>query len=135
MPFMNIKLLKGQVSAEQKKQIIEGLTFLVEDVMGRDRNFTTIIIDEIEPENWAIGGNTFNSYEVSMGMVYFLRMEISKGTSNAEEMGKMVQKTEELMESILGDCEKANYIIIDELNPDGWGYQGLAMTERRKLPL
>lgn len=133
MPFMNIKLLKGQVSGEQKRKIIEGLTFLVQDVMGRDRNLTTIVIDEIDQENWAIGGRTFNSGTVPMGKVYFLRMEISRGTSNAEEMARMVQKADEMMESILGVCEKANYIIIDELDPDGWGYQGITMTERRKL--
>ena len=133
MPFLNVKLLKGQVSAEQKGQIIEELTYLVEDVMGRDRSLTTVVIDEIDPENWAIGGKSLKTDAVSMGKVYFIRMEISKGTSYAEEMARMIKRTEEMMVSILGVCERANYFIIDELNPDGWGFQGLTMTERRKL--
>lgn len=37
------------------------------------------------------------------------------------------------MTKTLGNCEKANYFIIDELNPDAWGFDGVSMTIRNKM--
>jgi 4-oxalocrotonate tautomerase len=48
-------------------------------------------------------------------------------------MADMIRATKELMIHILGNSEETNYVIIDELNPSGWGFDGLSMTERRKL--
>ena len=33
------------------------------------------------------------------------------------------------------DCSSAipNYFIMGELNPDGWGFDGISMTERNKM--
>ena len=33
MPFINLKLVKGQVSAEQKVKLVEGITDLVVGIM------------------------------------------------------------------------------------------------------
>jgi 4-oxalocrotonate tautomerase len=46
-------------------------------------------------------------------------------------MAEMIRQTKEMMAGILGDCEIANYFIIDELNPDAWGFDGISMTVRR----
>jgi 4-oxalocrotonate tautomerase len=43
----------------------------------------------------------------------------------------MIRQTKEMMTDILGECEIANYFIIDELNPDAWGFDGISMTVRR----
>ncbi|MDR3543627.1 MAG: 4-oxalocrotonate tautomerase family protein [Desulfosporosinus sp.] len=58
MPFVNLKLVKDQVSSEQKKKLIEGITDLIVNIMGRDRDLTVITIDELGRDNWAIGGKT-----------------------------------------------------------------------------
>jgi 4-oxalocrotonate tautomerase len=60
-------------------------------------------------------------------------IKISKGTSNPEEMAKMMGETKNLLAKILGNCEEANYFIIDELNPDAWGLDGISMTIRNKI--
>ena len=52
MPYVNLRILKNQVSENQKKEIVEGLTDLISTIMGRDRNFTVITIDEIEENKW-----------------------------------------------------------------------------------
>ncbi|TCL63034.1 4-oxalocrotonate tautomerase [Hydrogenispora ethanolica] len=129
MPFVQLKLAKGQVTDLQRTEIAAGLTELIGTVMGREKRLTTIIIEEIPTEQWLIGGSAAKA-----GAVSFVNIKISKGTSNPEEMARMMRATKELMVRVLGNQEEANYFIIDELNPDAWGLDGISMTERRSRP-
>ena len=45
----------------------------------------------------------------------------------------MMREAKRLMASILGNHVEENYFIIDELNPSGWGFDGVSMTERSKI--
>ncbi|MDR3585117.1 MAG: 2-hydroxymuconate tautomerase family protein [Desulfosporosinus sp.] len=133
MPFVNLKLLKGQVSSEQKKKLIEGITDLIVNIMGRDRNFTVITVDELGRDNWAIGGKTLEHTSLECRVVSVVNIKVSKGTTNADEMARMMKATKDLLVGILGNSDETNYFIIDELNSDGWGYDGLSMTDRGKM--
>ncbi|WP_029039925.1 tautomerase family protein [Cucumibacter marinus] len=62
MPYVNIKITRegGPTgtgpSAEQKARLIEGVTALLQDVLGKDPKTTVVVIDEVEMDNWGIGG-------------------------------------------------------------------------------
>ena len=58
MPFVNIKITKDGATAEQKKQLIAGVTNLLVDVMGKNPQTTVVIIEEVETDNWGIGGES-----------------------------------------------------------------------------
>ena len=59
MPYVNIKVTDEGCTAEQKKQLIEGVTDLLEDVLGKNPKTTFVIIDDdISTDNWGIGGKT-----------------------------------------------------------------------------
>ncbi len=131
MPFINLKLVKGQVSDEQRVRLFEGITDLVVGIMGRDRNYTVITVDELEASRWSVGGKLINVG--SDKIVTFLNIKVSKGTTNPEEMENMMHAVGKLMSDVLGNCHETNYFIIDELNPDAWGYDGMPMTTRRRL--
>ena len=133
MPFVNLKLVKNQVSKEQKSKIIEGVTDLITNIMGRERSLTVITIDELEKSDWAIGGKSLNDPANENRIVSFVNIKVSKGTTNPEEISKIIMATKELMIKILGNSDETNYFIIDELNPAAWGFDGLSMTERSKL--
>lgn len=132
MPFVNLKLLKGQTTTEQRENIMTGLTDLIVNVMGRDRDLTVIIMDELYANQWAIGGKTMDQLGDNR-KVSFVNIKISKGTSNPEEMARMMKETKELMLHVLGNSEETNYFVIDELNPDAWGFDGISMTTRNQI--
>lgn len=132
MPFVNLKLVKGQTTPEQRQHIMKGLTELIGNIMGRKRDFTVITVDELEKNQWAIGGKTLEELNDDNRKVSFVNIKISKGTSNPEEMAKMMQETKKLMIDVLGNSEETNYFIMDELNPDAWGLDGIPMTVRNK---
>ncbi|EHJ47003.1 4-oxalocrotonate tautomerase family enzyme [Solidesulfovibrio carbinoliphilus subsp. oakridgensis] len=58
MPFVNIKITRDGVTPEQKAHVIEGVTNLLRDVMGKNPQTTFVLIEEVETDNWGIGGET-----------------------------------------------------------------------------
>ena len=57
MPYINIKITReGNVTAEQKRRLIEGATDLLHDVLGKNKATTVVTIDEVDTDNWGIGG-------------------------------------------------------------------------------
>ena len=55
MPYINIKITDEQVSNEQKKQLIQGTTQLMVDVLNKNPATTMVVIDEVNTQNWGIG--------------------------------------------------------------------------------
>ncbi|HEX8289284.1 MAG TPA: 4-oxalocrotonate tautomerase family protein [Pyrinomonadaceae bacterium] len=56
MPYVNVKITKDGTSVEQKKQIVEGITNILINVLNKKPEHIHIVIDEIEPENWGFAG-------------------------------------------------------------------------------
>ena len=58
MPYVNIKITKDKTPPEKKAELISGVTRLLADVLGKNPQTTVVIIEEIETDNWGIGGET-----------------------------------------------------------------------------
>ncbi|MDD2664119.1 MAG: 4-oxalocrotonate tautomerase family protein [Dechloromonas sp.] len=58
MPYVNIKITREGASAEQKAELIAGATELLRRVLGKNPQTTVVVIDEVETDNWGIGGET-----------------------------------------------------------------------------
>ncbi len=56
MPFVNIRVTREGVTAEQKRQLIEGATDLLVRVLNKNPATTFVIIDEVETDNWGVAG-------------------------------------------------------------------------------
>jgi 4-oxalocrotonate tautomerase len=58
MPFVNIKVTREGVTKEQKAELIRGVTQLLFDVLGKNPQTTSVVIDEVDTDNWGVGGET-----------------------------------------------------------------------------
>jgi 4-oxalocrotonate tautomerase len=58
MPYVNIKIAKDGVTAEKKAELISGVTMLLADILGKNPQTTVVVIDEVETDNWGIGGES-----------------------------------------------------------------------------
>jgi len=56
MPYVNIKITREGASAEQKRELIAGITDLLQRILGKNPATTVVTIDEVDVENWGIGG-------------------------------------------------------------------------------
>jgi 4-oxalocrotonate tautomerase len=61
MPYVNIKVTREGVTPEQKVKLIEGVTQLLHDVLGKNPKATFVVIDEVETDNWGVGGETITA--------------------------------------------------------------------------
>ena len=63
MPFINIKVLKGALYNEQKADMMKRVSETVAEIEASPHPkdnlvpYTWCVIDEVEFENWGVGGN------------------------------------------------------------------------------
>jgi 4-oxalocrotonate tautomerase len=58
MPYVNIKITREGATAEQKEKLIQGTTELLSDVLGKNPATTVVVIEEVDTDNWGIGGES-----------------------------------------------------------------------------
>ncbi len=56
MPYVNIKITDEDVTPQQKAELISGVTQLLVDVLNKNPATTVVVIDEVNTDNWGIGG-------------------------------------------------------------------------------
>lgn len=62
MPYVNVRITKDGVTAEQKATIVAEITQTLQRVLGKRPEHTHIIIDEVDPENWGFAGMLTTEY-------------------------------------------------------------------------
>jgi len=58
VPYVNIRITREGITAEQKEQLIVGTTQLLVDVLGKNPQTTVVVIDEVDTDNWGIAGES-----------------------------------------------------------------------------
>ncbi len=61
MPFVNIQITREGTTAEQKAELIQGVTDLLQRVLNKNPASTFVIIDEVDTDNWGIAGQSVST--------------------------------------------------------------------------
>ncbi|MFW1951059.1 tautomerase family protein [Acinetobacter beijerinckii] len=61
MPYILIQITKENVSTAQKQQLIQEATDLVVRVLHKDPATTFVVIDEVNTDNWGVGGESVST--------------------------------------------------------------------------
>lgn len=61
MPYILIQVTREGVTAAQKQALIEGATRLVVDVLDKEPATTFVVIDEVDTDNWGVGGQSVSA--------------------------------------------------------------------------
>jgi len=65
MPIVNIKLIEGVYSREQKQEMIRRMTDIMVDLEGEHmRPVTMVVIEEVKGGDWGVGGKAFSAADV-----------------------------------------------------------------------
>ena len=65
MPYVNIKITKEGVTAEQKALLMKGVTDLLVRVLDKNPATTFVVIDEVEKEDWGIAGVPVDEFRIN----------------------------------------------------------------------
>lgn len=65
MPFVNIRITKenDKATSKQKQELIAGVTDLLAKVLNKNKSSTVVIIDEIDTDNYGLGGKSITQVE------------------------------------------------------------------------
>ena len=75
MPIVTIQVTRegtkpgaDSVTANEKAQLIEGVSQLLLDVLNKPLEATFVVIQEVEKENWGWGGLPVDAYRKQRGL-------------------------------------------------------------------
>ena len=65
MPFVNVKVIEGVFSSEQKQQMVRSLTDAMVSIEGENmRPVTWVVVEEVKSGDWGIGGSPVSTADV-----------------------------------------------------------------------
>lgn len=65
MPFVNVKVIEGVFSAEQKRDMVRRLTDTMVQIEGENmRPVTWVVIEEVKSGDWGIAGDPLSTADV-----------------------------------------------------------------------
>jgi 4-oxalocrotonate tautomerase len=65
MPLVNVKVIEGVFSTEQKQQIVKELTEAMVTIEGENmRQVTWVVVEEVASGDWGIAGNPLTTEAV-----------------------------------------------------------------------
>jgi 4-oxalocrotonate tautomerase len=62
MPYVNVRITRDGATAEQKAELIKGVTDLLVRVLDKDPARTVVVIDEVDTDNWGFGGISVSEF-------------------------------------------------------------------------
>ena len=65
MPLVNVKILEGVFSPDQKQEMIRRMTDIMVNLEGEHmRPLTLVVIEEVKSGDWGVGGKAFSCADV-----------------------------------------------------------------------
>ena len=127
MPTLVLKLTPLQ-NPERYRQLASALTDLTVQLLGKRREVTAVVIDDLPAARWHIGGAPV------VRPTALLEISITEGTNTEEEKAAFIQAAfVELQRQLADDDElaTASYVVVRELPASDWGYGGRTQLARK----
>jgi 4-oxalocrotonate tautomerase len=65
MPFVNVKVIEGVFSSDQKQDMVRRLTDTMVQIEGENmRQVTWVVVEEVKSGDWGIAGNPLTTGDV-----------------------------------------------------------------------
>ena len=64
MPYVNVQITKG-ATREQKAEIVKDITDSLQRVLGKKPEYTHVVLQEIEEDNWGYAGMLTDDWKKS----------------------------------------------------------------------
>lgn len=128
MPFITIKITGKPLTQTEKVSLLNGLTDLSQQHLGKRREVTAAVLEEVPPTHWCIAGEPLPEATTSA----YAEILITAGTNSDEEKAAMIRATTDRLAEILPGLATASYAVIRELPASDWGYGGLTQQARQQ---
>ncbi len=121
MPYINVKTNVKQ-SDELRKKIVDIILENTTNILNKKPEVTSVLVEFVPFDTWNINKDNLKTFNVDI--------KITKGTNTKNQKAQYIKETYLNLKEILGDITPASYIIIDEIEGDSWGFDGLTQEYR-----
>ena len=126
MPFIRITVFGPTLAPEQIAHLQTETTNLMESVLGKVANLTSVLVEQPPAASWTIGRN-------SMRVAVHVNATITAGTNSAVEKASFIEQCMNLLRGAFGaELNSATYVVVDEVPAQSWGYDGRTQESRRQ---
>jgi 4-oxalocrotonate tautomerase len=126
MPTLQLKLSPPQPAA-RVAALARRLTELSTDLLGKRKEVTAVVVDELMPGKWFIASHRPEQ------VTALLEISVTQGTNTEAEKQAFIAAAFRELEQQLGPLEEASYVVVRELPAADWGYGGMTQAARRQL--
>ncbi len=121
MPFINVK-----VNVLKSDELVESITEIVLDktsnILNKKHDVTSVLVEFVSPSNWTVGEKRYSTF--------YFDIKITKGTNTKDQKQEYIKEVYKSFKDLLGNISNASYIVIDEIDADSWGFEGLTQESR-----
>lgn len=121
MPYINVKT-NVKESDELRKKIVNIILDNTTNILNKKPEVTSVLVEFVPFDTWNINKENLTTFNVNI--------KITKGTNTKDQKASYIKETYFKLKDILGDITPASYIIIDEIDADSWGFEGLTQEYR-----
>lgn len=113
--------------AERKGEVARLLADLTERLLGKKRPLTAILVEEVSPADWFVGGRSL----VDLGRAsHHVVVRVTEGTNTKAEKARYIAAVHDGLGEILGPSRPESYVIVEEVRADAWGWGGATQEHR-----
>lgn len=121
MPYINVKL-NTKESDEVREKITDIVLENTTTILNKKADVTSVLVEFMPQNTWSVGGKTC--------VTFYLDIKITKGTNTKEQKANYIKKCYNDFQELLEEITPASYIVIDEVDADSWGFEGLTQEYR-----
>jgi len=127
MPFLHASVRTADESPELIDHLQVELLRLATGLLGKAASVTSVLVERVPGGAWRVGGNPVEP-------AAHVTISITEHTNTPQEKADFVARTHAMLREALGaKLPEATYVVVDEIHPDSSGYDGLTVTERRRI--
>lgn len=127
MPTLVLKITSSPAFADHAA-LASTLTDITSEVLGKRREVTAVLVEEISTTRWFIGS------QMTVQPTAWLEISITAGTNSEQQKQAFVGAAWQALDDSLGagaGLHPTSYVIVRELPPEDWGYGGLTQKARQ----
>jgi 4-oxalocrotonate tautomerase len=129
MPVLVLKIAPLH-NPDSYQALAQALTHLTVQLLGKRRDVTAVVIDDLPAARWHIGGAPVEQPTA------LLEISITQGTNTGEEKAAFIAAAfGELQRQLAGGgaLAAASYVVVRELPATDWGYGGRTQQARKLM--
>ena len=125
MPFIRVTALGPALTATQIARLNTEVTSLMESVLGKVAELTSVLVEQPADARWTIGGT-------AVPVAVHVDATVTAGSNTPEQKALFVERTTTLLKSVFGQrLNIATYVVVTEVAANSWGYDGRTQESRR----